>query len=322
MGGLLLIGTMLYGEGTNPFAFFIDTHGNVGIGTNAPKATLDVAGKLNVTDSASIKRTLTTGGNVRIGTTSQNAKLEVVGDVKVGNSSATCDANTAGSIKYEVVDNVGNMLVCVQLNSSFFRWAAIINKIPGVVRSAGRVWMDRNLGASRVATSSTDTAAYGDLYQWGRLADGHQVRNSEETWTKSSTDVPGHGKFIKVGSSPYDWKDPQNNSLWQGASGPNNPCPDGFRLPTANELEREMNSWAHKSSEGAFASPLKLVVAGVRYRSDGTLDRAGSRGYYWSSTVNGSIARSYARYLYFYSGDAAMLSYYRAYGLSVRCLMD
>ena len=31
----------------------------------------------------------------------------------------------------------------------------------------GRTWIDRNLGASQVATSPTDTAAYGDLYQWG-----------------------------------------------------------------------------------------------------------------------------------------------------------
>lgn len=48
----------------------------------------------------------------------------------------------------------------------------------------GRVWMDRNLGASRVATSSTDEAAYGDLYQWGRFGDGHQCRKSDTTSTK------------------------------------------------------------------------------------------------------------------------------------------
>ena len=36
----------------------------------------------------------------------------------------------------------------------------------------GRTWMDRNLGASQVATSYTDELAYGDLYQWGRLSDG------------------------------------------------------------------------------------------------------------------------------------------------------
>jgi hypothetical protein len=35
-----------------------------------------------------------------------------------------------------------------------------------------RVWLDRNLGASQVCTSVTDTACYGDLYQWGRAKDG------------------------------------------------------------------------------------------------------------------------------------------------------
>jgi hypothetical protein len=38
----------------------------------------------------------------------------------------------------------------------------------------GRVWLDRNLGATRVAASSTDTEARGYYYQWGRNDDGHE----------------------------------------------------------------------------------------------------------------------------------------------------
>jgi hypothetical protein len=52
------------------------------------------------------------------------------------------------------------------------------------VVSAGQIWMDRNLGASRVATSSTDSEAYGDLYQWGRGTDGHEKRDSGTTLTR------------------------------------------------------------------------------------------------------------------------------------------
>ncbi len=37
------------------------------------------------------------------------------------------------------------------------------------------LWMDRNLVASQVATASDDTLAFGDVYQWGRAADGHQA---------------------------------------------------------------------------------------------------------------------------------------------------
>lgn len=81
--------------------------------------------------------------------------------------------------------------------------------------TTGKVWMDRNLGASQVATSSTDIASYGDLYQWGRGTDGHQIRTSGTTATLSSSDNPGHGDFITNGSSPNDWRSPQNDNLWQ-----------------------------------------------------------------------------------------------------------
>jgi hypothetical protein len=54
--------------------------------------------------------------------------------------------------------------------------------------TTGKTWMDRNLGATQVATSSTDAAAYGDLYQWGRGNDGHQCRTSSTTTELSATD--------------------------------------------------------------------------------------------------------------------------------------
>jgi hypothetical protein len=37
-----------------------------------------------------------------------------------------------------------------------------------VVSSTGRIWMDRNLGATQVATSSQDFAAYGDYISMGK----------------------------------------------------------------------------------------------------------------------------------------------------------
>lgn len=142
--------------------------------------------------------------------------------------------------------------------------------------------MDRNLGASRVATSRTDTEAYGDLYQWGRLTDGHEKRTSSTTSTLSTTDVPGHGNFITSVSSPYDWRSPQNPTLWQGVSGINNPCPAGFRLPTEPEFNTERLSWSSQTSAGAFASPLKFVIGGYGSYSNGKVGNAGALGYYWS----------------------------------------
>ncbi|TVQ94008.1 MAG: hypothetical protein EA393_01505 [Bacteroidetes bacterium] len=184
--------------------------------------------------------------------------------------------------------------------------------------ATGKIWMDRNMGASRAATSSTDAEAYGDLYQWGRAADGHQVRTSSTTSTLSNSDTPGHGDFITVGSSPYDWRSPQNDNLWQGVNGTNNPCPAGYRLPTKAELNAERLSWSSYDASGAFASPLKLPVAGRCYSSDGSLGNVGSGSYCWSSKVSSSNSR----YLYFCSSNARMYSYDRALGLSVRCLKD
>ena len=183
--------------------------------------------------------------------------------------------------------------------------------------TTGKIWMDRNLGASQVATSSRDTKAYGDLYQWGRAADGHESRTSGTTSTLSTTDTPGHGNFITNGTFPYDWRSPRNDNLWQGVSGTNNPCPSGYRLPTEAEWEAERTSWSSDNSVGAFASPLKLPMAGESDYRDGSLRNVGSSGCYWSSTVY----RTTSRHLYFGS-NAFWLNYLRASGLSVRCLKD
>ena len=181
----------------------------------------------------------------------------------------------------------------------------------------GKTWMDRNLGASQVATSSTDAAAYGDLYQWGRGADGHQCRNSATTIMLSSTDQPGTGNFITINSGNCDWRSPQNINLWQGVNGVNNPCPSGYRIPTGTEINAERLSWSENTSIGAFASPLKFPMAGLRTIS-GSLVNVGTLGSYWSSTVSGTKSS----YLYFGSSNANMNVVYRARGFTVRCLKD
>ena len=215
-------------------------------------------------------------------------------------------------VEYELI---GGCVDCGHNVTFEYNGATVIY---GTVLSNGRCWLDRNLGASRVAISSTDTEAYGDLFQWGRAADGHQKRNSGTTSTLSSSDTPGHGSFIPVLNSPWDWRSPQNDNLWQGVNGINNPCPPGYRLPTEAELNAERLSWSSNNSAGAFASPLKLPVAGLRFYSSGSLYSVGSYGYYWSSTVDGI----YSRRLAFSSTGAHMYFYPRAHGNSVRCLKD
>lgn len=184
--------------------------------------------------------------------------------------------------------------------------------------ATGRTWMDRNLGASQVAISSSDPNAFGDLYQWGRRSDGHQCRNSTTTTNLSGTDLPTHGFFVLDAETPYDWRSPKNDNLWQGVTGINNPCPDGFRLPTEEEWEAERMSWTTSDVAGAFASFLKLPAAGFRVPVLGQISAAGGQCVYWSASPDGDASRT----LYLVESLGNMSSWFRGYGQSVRCIKD
>jgi uncharacterized protein (TIGR02145 family) len=185
----------------------------------------------------------------------------------------------------------------------------------------GKTWMDRNLGASQVATSSTDAASYGDLYQWGRRADGHQCRNSSTTNSLSSADQPIDGNFILSPNSPNDWRNPQNSNLWQGINGVNNPCPNGYRLPTSSEINDERNSWNSNDGIGAFSSPLKFPKAGRRTAISGSLNFVATSGYYWHSTFFPTNS-AHLDFTDAQGGAAGMNSTSRAFGQSVRCIKN
>ncbi|MDG1840920.1 MAG: FISUMP domain-containing protein [Crocinitomicaceae bacterium] len=198
----------------------------------------------------------------------------------------------------------------------------------------GEIWMDRNLGATQAATSSNDALAYGDLYQWGRRSDGHQiVTNCGGSFCStvsgginvlSSIDQPAHGLQIRgqaiTGSGTLnDWRIPQNHNLWQGLNGINNPCPSGYRLPTQAELNAERLSWSSNDAAGALASPLKLPMAGSRSHSSGGHTNGG-HGHYWTSTVDGT----FSSYLGFSSNSnsGSIGPGARAAGSSCRCIKD
>lgn len=189
--------------------------------------------------------------------------------------------------------------------------------VPVTSPATGRTWMDRNLGASNVATSSSDTGSFGDLYQWGRRADGHQCRNSSITTSLTSSSTPTNSSFIVAPNTPNDWRSPQNSSLWQGVSGTNNPCPSGYRLPTTSELNAEVQVWVNKNSVGAISSVLKLPTANLRSHSSGVIN-TNPIGVYWSSTINGTDSEV----LRFDSSEADFYKGYRAYGFSVRCIKN
>lgn len=183
-----------------------------------------------------------------------------------------------------------------------------------VVGANGKIWLDRNLGAVQVATSSDDNLAYGDLYQWGRPTDGHELRTSGTQSGAVSNVAPGTNTFI-ISS---DWSSVDDSGAirqanW-GIGGVSNPCPTGFRLPTETELIAEYTSWGSGDATGAFASPLKITAAGVRSNNNGAVINVASTGYYWSSTEDNNLMR-----YFLFAGGVFMSSIDRGYGLTVRC---
>ena len=249
-----------------------------------------------------------------IGTTTPEGALDVVSTdsgvilPRVANAAAvTTPVN--GMLIYDL----STKCVRVYQNSD---WSLCFgDPVPSVGSPTGKIWMDRNLGATQVATSSTDADSYGDLYQWGRNTHGHQLRTSSVTVGPVSSGSEG-SDFIRNGTTPYNWLSTQDDTRWGATKTANDPCPSGYRVPTEAELESERTLFSSNDANGAYASVLKLPAAGNRNASTAAFNNVDINGYYWSSTVNGSNARNLA----FYISTANMYDNARSFGFSVRCI--
>jgi uncharacterized protein (TIGR02145 family) len=218
--------------------------------------------------------------------------------------------------------------------------------IPTVAED-GNVWLNNNLGANysnvnspdfnpgQQATSASDHKAYGSLYQWGRLTDGHEL----VTWTNATTgvgfngrtnitsltDIPTNRLFIASLTTPNDWRSTRNANLWQGVAGTNNPCPQGFRLPTTTELTAVYSAAGIIASSTAPTtatlinnSKLKFTFAGLRNNTDNTIQLPNTQGRYYTSTTDASSSN----YSQITPTSSSFLNSVRSHGSSVRCIID
>jgi Protein of unknown function (DUF1566)/Bacterial Ig domain len=185
----------------------------------------------------------------------------------------------------------------------------------------GKVWLDRNLGASQVCTALDDTACYGDYYQFGRDADGHQNKNSNVSAVQPDviSDID-HGDFI---SSPPDkeWTTVDGDASlriekWNSLDG-SSICPAGFRVPNSEELYSEVT--IGNTALEAFNDFLKIPLSGSR-SSNGNVYGAGYDAEVWSTTTYDD---SYTDFLLIHTDniDSATNSV-RSSGRVVRCIQD
>lgn len=165
----------------------------------------------------------------------------------------------------------------------------------------GKQWLNNNLGADysnsihpsfspfQQAIAINDPKAYGSLFQWGRLPDGHELMNQQLGAPFSSTTPgpfptgnPPHALFfVNPSTSDVPWQ-AINSNTWGGAN-TRNPCPEGYRIPTQPELVALFTAASITNQATAFNSSLKFTSAGMRI-GNGTFRRVGTDMFYWSAT--------------------------------------
>jgi len=257
-----------------------------------------------------------TGSGILMGTGPQNIVLKAEG-ISLAQGVYNFELNLQPGCSFSREVEAGAVVANAICNKTSSTMVVPITSV------TGKVWMDRNLGASRAGISVDDYQAFGCLYQWGRGNDGHASVN----WTSPSigravngvTDIlfelntAPDALFITTSGAEYDWRYSQNDALWQGVSGVNNPCPAGYRLPAKAEFEAEIAAYGITNPATAYGAPHKFVTAGYRDYYFGEIYNSASE-LYWTSSVWGTQA---------YQTDFILSGHsYRSYGFSVRCIKD
>lgn len=194
---------------------------------------------------------------------------------------------------------------------------------------------------------------YGKLYQWGRkYGQGYSLEyDATAPSVEGGTLVEGPvkisegqlkenaDKFYMSTSSPYDWALYKNDQLWNDGTEDEpkktdyDPCPDGWRVPTHEELSalgHEHSSMTSSNDKNGCwfsgeytyqedAPQVFFPAAGYRYGDSGNAHSRGDVGSYWNSTLSGN----HGKYLYFSGNYVSSISgSYRARGGSVRCVQE
>jgi len=175
-----------------------------------------------------------------------------------------------------------------------------VTNIPGELT---KCWITSNLGSDHQAIAVDDVTEASTGWYWQfNLKQGYKhdgtTRTPNTTWITSI-------------SESSDWitsNDPCNIEL--GTT---------WHIPTYTEWYNVDNTGGWTTWTDPWNSGLKLHAAGYLDYTDGSLDKRGSNGYYWSSTQKDA---PFGWYLYFFSGFSNMNYHLKAYGFSVRCVRE
>ena len=176
----------------------------------------------------------------------------------------------------------------------------------GVVINGVR-WATRNVDAPGTIVAQSENS--GMFYQWNRRIG----------WSSTDPVVSSYGATTWDRHTPI-------GTAWFAE---NDPCPQGWRVPTRAELEslsRAESTWITTRRGvsgrlfGTAPNQLFLPAAGFRHESNAARPPVGTHGTYWSSTPYGSTLAW--RLLIIYSGVSNVLRNPRANGFTVRCVAE
>ena len=249
----------------------------------------------------------------------------------------------------------GKTAICEVKTTKYALYPLGNGKYEQGVKVAGIVWAPVNCGFE-APNGDYKGYPYGKLYQWGRKY-GHGYNGplyinettnssiSDATYPtkESGTIISGQVSFNEGNSEInknnfYYLSDTwctESLTEWSHSKG-NDPCPDGWRLPTYEELkllsdgkksdfttdESGLNGY-YFTGNNDYSPNLENKVffpaAGCRFYENGKAYYRGNYGIYWSSSIYNANDSHNLSFLSFY---VCMLYDHRAYGFSVRCVED
>ena len=156
--------------------------------------------------------------------------------------------------------------------------------------------------------SGVRAESHGKLYQWGRNV----------AWSTTGTPAATPSGEWQTSAAPSSWHE--------------QPCPEGFRLPTGKELSAlvvdcivsRAGGWSSDdygyvvlTTKEESPVTLEFPAVGLCDRSNGALTQPGANGGYWSSSTD---TPDNAYRLFFGKNEQKTLSDTKGYAMNIRCV--